>query len=312
MGERIARLKISHGALTNPQSRAKERSRDGVDFEALMLLGLFWNYHLDEADAVRCCRELNEEVASVQAAFPDRYSGMAVLPMQHPKAALRELDHACGTLGLRTIAIATNICGRNLDDPTVLPVLAAAASANLFICVHPPVWDKAADERLPRYHFANSFGAPLKSSIAAMSVVYSGLLDGIRISELCSRRVEVAIHYGVGQLNHRYKQRSDARPMSCPPIDYLSRMYFDCLVHDENSLEFLLSRAGSDKILQGTDFPATGDIPGGAMQWIGNSHRLSPPDKERILWRNALDFLAMSRAGDFVRARGYVMRPRRR
>ena len=30
---------------------------------------------------------------------------------------------------------------------------------------------------LPRYSFANSFGAPLESSIAAMSLVYSGVFD---------------------------------------------------------------------------------------------------------------------------------------
>lgn len=299
MGERIARLKISHGGLTDPAARAAARARDDVDFEALMLLGLFWNYHLDEADAIHCCRELNEEVAAVQAAFPDRYCGMAVLPMQHPKAALNELDYACGALGLRTIAIATNVCGRNLDDPTVLPVLAAAARAGVSICVHPPVWDKAADERLPRYHFANSFGAPLESSIAAMSVVYSGLLDKHPDLRIMFTQGGGWIHFGVGRLNHRYKQRADARPMSCPPTEYLSRMYFDCLVHDEDSLALLLTRAGADKILAGTDFPATGDIPGGAMRWINSSKRLSAPDKERILWRNALAFLDMRRAGSY-------------
>jgi hypothetical protein len=63
------------------------------------------------------------------------------------------------------------------DNPVVLPVLEAAAANGVAICVHPPVWDKAGDNRFPRYHFANSFGAPLESSLAAMSVVYSGLLD---------------------------------------------------------------------------------------------------------------------------------------
>jgi aminocarboxymuconate-semialdehyde decarboxylase len=245
---------------------------------------------------------LNEEVAAVQASFPDRYAGMAVLPMQHLGLALRELDYACGKLGLRTIAIATNVRGLNLDDPAVLPILEAAAANGIGICVHPPVWDKAGDDRFTRYHFANSFGAPLESSLAAMSVIYSGLLDRHPDARIMFTQGGGWIHFGVGRLNHRYVQRADARPMARPPVDYLSRIYFDCLVHDERSLALLIERAGVDKVLAGTDFPATGDIPGGAMKWIGACKFLSDAEKEQILWRNALAFLGVDRAGRYTRA----------
>jgi aminocarboxymuconate-semialdehyde decarboxylase len=309
IGDRVVRLGVSKGTLADPQARAASRKADGVDFEALMLLGSFWNDHLDEADAVRCSRELNEEVAAVQSAFPDRYCGMAVLPMQHQKAALRELDYACGHLGLRTIATATNVRGLNLDEPAVLPVLEAAAAKGLSICVHPPVWDKAGDDRFPRYHFKNSFGAPLESSLAAMSIVYSGLLDRHPDLRIMFTQGGGPIHFGVGRLDHRYRQRADARPMAHPPGDYLKRMYFDCLVHDEDSLALLAKRAGTDRILAGTDFPATGDIPGGAMRWIGKSALFTDDDKEKILWRNALAFLGVEKAGPYARSAGAARAP---
>ena len=41
----------------------------------------------------------------------------------------------------------------------MLPVIEAAAKMGVSICVHPTIWDKAADARLPRYSFANSFGS---------------------------------------------------------------------------------------------------------------------------------------------------------
>jgi aminocarboxymuconate-semialdehyde decarboxylase len=88
--------------------------------------------------------------------------------------------------------------------------------------------------------------------------------------------------------------------MASPPAHYLSRIYFDCLVHDERSLALLIERAGVDKVLAGTDFPATGDIPGGAMRWIRSCKFLSADDKEKILWRNALAFLGVERAGRYV------------
>jgi aminocarboxymuconate-semialdehyde decarboxylase len=91
---------------------------------------------------------------------------MALIPLQHQKAAIDELEYAAGKLNLRTAAIASNVRNLNLDEPAVLPAIEEAAKMGLAICVHPTIWDKAADARLPRYSFWNSFGEPLESSVA--------------------------------------------------------------------------------------------------------------------------------------------------
>lgn len=121
-----------------------------------MLTGTFWNYHLDEASAARFCREVNEELAEVQKAYPERFRGMAVLPMQHQRLALEELDYATGKLGLRSIIVASNVRGLNLDEPAVLPALEAAAAMDVAIAVHPVIWGKAGEERFPRYNSGRS------------------------------------------------------------------------------------------------------------------------------------------------------------
>jgi hypothetical protein len=56
--------------------------------------------------------------------------------------------------------------------------------------------------------------------------------------------------------------------MAHPPLEYLSRLYFDCLVHDYDSLELLIKRSGAGHVFIGTDYPAGGDIVGGAVKWI--------------------------------------------
>jgi aminocarboxymuconate-semialdehyde decarboxylase len=304
IGERVLEFAASSATLDDPAKRSELRKKhEGIDLEALLLTGTFWNYHLDAADAAKFCREVNDEVAEVQRAYPDRYQGVAVLPMQHPKLALEEMQRAAGGLGLRTVFLASHIRGLNLDEPTVLPVLEAAAAAGLGIVVHPTIWDKAADGRLPRYHFWNSFGAPLESSLAAMSIVYSGLLERHPEARLMFTQGGGWIHFGVGRLNLRYLQREDARPMKRPPVDYLARMYFDCLVHDYDSLELLKKRAGSDHIFIGTDYPAGGNIIGGAVPWIEKCDFLSAEDKEKILWRNAAGFLQLDRASPYMQQR---------
>lgn len=303
-GERTLQFAPSSAALDNPAKRARMRKEgEGIDLEMLLLTAVWWNYNLDEAEAARFCREVNVEVAEVQRAYPERFQGVALLPMQHPQVALKELDYATGHLGLRTIFVASNVRGLNLDEPAVLPVLEAAAGLGVSIVVHPTIWDKAADARLPRYHFWNSFGAPLESSIAAMSIVYSGLLDRHPGARFMFTQGGGWIHFGVGRLNLRYLQREDARPMAQPPVDYLARMYFDCLVHDYDSLELMKKRAGADRIFIGTDYPAGGNIVGGAVSWIEKCKFLSEDEKQKILWRNAAGFLQLGPDSAFIKAR---------
>jgi len=306
-GERILKFAASSAALDDPAKRARMRKEvEGLDMQALLLTGTFWNYELNEADAARFCREVNEEVAEVQRAYPNSYRGVAVLPMQHTKIALKELDYAVGRLGLRAVFVASNVRRLNLDEPAVLPVLEAAAAMGVSIIVHPTIWDKAGEDRMPRYHFWNSFGAPLESSLALMSIVYSGLLDRHPDVRIMFTQGGGWIHFGVGRLNLRYLQREDARPMAHPPAEYLKRLYFDCLVHDYDSLELIKKRAGADRIFIGTDFPAGGNIIGGAVPWIQKCAFLSEQEKEQILWRNASEFLQLDPESDFLQQHSEV------
>lgn len=294
LGDRVLSFGVSRSMLTDPLARAqRRREHEGIGMEALILTGIFWNYHLDEDRAASFTREVNQELAEVQNALPDRFRGLALLPMQHPALALKELDHAVHHLGLSTVLIASNVRGMNLDEPSVLPVLEAAAAMGVSIVVHPVYWGKPGEERFPRYHFENSFGAPLESSLAAMSVVYSGLLDRHPDLRIMFTQGGGWIHFGVGRLNLRYAQRPEASPMQKAPADYLAQMYFDCLVHDDDSLELLKKRAGADRIMVGTDHPGSGNILGGAAHWIRNSALFTDEEKRRVLWKNATSFLGL-------------------
>jgi aminocarboxymuconate-semialdehyde decarboxylase len=127
-----------------------------------------------------------------------------------------------------------------------------------------------------------------------MSVVYSGLLDRYPHLRIMFTQGGGWIQYGVGRLDLRYQQYEKARPMKRPPAEYLTRMYFDCLVHDEDALALLVKRAGSEHVFIGTDYPAGGDIPGGAVRWIKECTLLSSEVKENILWKNARRFLRLA------------------
>jgi aminocarboxymuconate-semialdehyde decarboxylase len=130
-----------------------------------------------------------------------------------------------------------------------------------------------------------------------MSLVHSGFLDRHPDVRIMFTQGGGWIHFGVGRLNLRYVQRADSRTMKHPPVEYLKRMYYDCLVHDEDSLELLKKRAGADHIMIGTDYPAGGDILGGAVKWIEESPLFTAEEKELVLWKNARRFLALDKVG---------------
>lgn len=294
MGEHALSFAVSRSLLEDPAARARERQElEGIDMQCPIPTGIFWNYHLGQAQARQFTLEVNEEIAEVQRAHPRSYRGLAMLPMQHPHLARELMEDAAGRLGLRAIVIASNVNGKNLDDPEVLPLLETAAAMGLSIVVHPVYWGKPGEERFPRYHFDNSFGAPLESSLAAMSVVYSGLLDRHPDLRIMFTQGGGWIHFGVGRFNLRYQQRRDGGMMTRPPVDYLSQMYFDCLVHDDDALALLFKRCGRDKLMIGTDHPASGNIIGGAVPWIRQQTLFSDEDKDHILWRNAARFLQL-------------------
>jgi aminocarboxymuconate-semialdehyde decarboxylase len=287
-------VSASKSVLDDPAGRAKTRKeKEGIDLQNLVLTATFFSYYLDEPKSLAFCREVNEEVAEVQKAYPGQYRGVALLPMQHPKAALEALDHAM-KLGLSTIMMASHVRGQNLDEPAVLPIIEECAKRGVAMMVHPVIWEKAGEARFPRYNFWNSFGAPLETSLAAMSLAHSGFFDRHPDVRIFFTQGGGWIHFGVGRLNLRYVQRADSRTMAHPPVDYLRKMYFDCLVHDEDSLELLKKRAGADHIMIGTDYPAGGDILGGAVKWIEASPLFTPEEKELVLRKNAEKFLRLN------------------
>lgn len=287
--------------LDDPQARiARRREQQGIEFEAVMVVGFLWNYHLDAETGARYCREINTELAELERNAPGHYRGLAQLPLQDRDASLRELDHAVTELGLRHFAVTTAVNGRNLDDPQILPVLQAMAEADVTVSVHPAFFDKlGAGDRLSRYYFMGSFAAPVEASIGLMSVIHCGLLDEYPQMRLWFTHGGGVAQHSIGRFAHRWRTiPPEQRTMARAPDEYLrgTNIYYDCIVHDELTLQMVLQRVGADQITIGTDYPFSWDNPGGSAHWIRGATWLSQEDKEKILWRNAVRFLELDTA----------------
>src|SRR5215467_8740128 len=93
-----------------------------VEVQVLSATPQTYYYDQEPSLAATCAALQNDQIAKLVKAHPDRFLGIATLPMQAPERAAEELRRAVRSLGLRGAMIGSNVEGRNLDHPELAPL----------------------------------------------------------------------------------------------------------------------------------------------------------------------------------------------
>ena len=245
--------------------RFRDMAAAKVDMQVLSVCPQTFLYAQPPALAAAFARIQNEQLAKLVKTHPGRFQGIGTVPMQAPQQAADELRHAMTVLGLRGIQIGSNIAGKNLDDPELEPVWAAAAELGAFILLHPI--NVAGMDRLGSYYLNNLIGNPLDTTIAAACLVFSGVLERHPSLKICLAHGGGFVPYQAGRFLHGWHVRAEPKKkLPKPPTDSLQRFYFDTIVHSKEVLEFLVGNAGADRVLLGSDYPFDMGMPDGVLQ----------------------------------------------
>lgn len=295
LGDRIVDFAPPTSDLDDLEGRIRRRAQEGIVGEAVMPVGFLWGDHLAGAEAAAFCAEVNDELATAQAAAPDRFRGVGMLPLHQPDRIPGVLAEA-RRAGLTAFAVSTNVRGRNLDEPDLLDVLDLLVAEDVAILVHPTYLASVASERLPRYYFSNTLGAPLESAIALLSLVQAGFFERHADARILFANGAGCAPYEIGRLRRRYQTRADCRTTPRSPDEYLRSAYYDSLVLDSETLRLLVGRVGADRVVVGTDHPFRSDVPEGAVAWIRAQDWLSDHERDAILRGNAERFLGVRMA----------------
>jgi aminocarboxymuconate-semialdehyde decarboxylase len=290
-GARVAPFEFDEYAGDLTLRRAKRLELENISAELLMVPSFLWGYEMPAADAAPMCRDINREMAQATITTAGKAIGLGVVPLQDPQLTATEAEFAVKELGITAFAIGTSVDKKSFDDPTVQASLSVLFETGLPVLIHGVYFDRIAAERLPNYYFGNSFSVPLETSVALMSLIFSGLPDQFPDLRLATSHGGGWIHYGLGRFEMRLAHGHDRGKMQGMPSEYLKRFYYDCLVHDPDTLAYLISKVGIDQILIGTDFPFGGDIIGGSSNWINNMPFLDQIDKQKIFSQNAKRFM---------------------
>ena len=119
-----------------PEQRLSDMDSLGVDIHVVSPYSGFYNYELDTNLAVATSRESNNEISQLMKSWPDRFAGLATLPMQDVPAAVAELERVIVDLGFKGAVIDDKINDKLLDEPEFMPFWKAAEQLGAFILFH--------------------------------------------------------------------------------------------------------------------------------------------------------------------------------
>jgi aminocarboxymuconate-semialdehyde decarboxylase len=264
--------------------------------------------------AADLARLANDGMAEIVERHPDRFPGfVASLPMNHPAAALREIDRAIDELGATGVQIFSNVNGEPLDAPAYRPVFERMAARRLPIWMHPARPASFADypgESRSSYDIWWAFGWPYETTAAMARLVFDGLFerhpDLVIITHHMGAMVphfEGRVGYGLDQLGTRTDDAHDlaaAHRLTGRPVDHFRRFYGDtALFGAAHAMECGLAFFGADHVLFGTDMPFDPERgPGFIRETIAAMERMraTPEDKAKIYEGNARRLLRLRQA----------------
>jgi aminocarboxymuconate-semialdehyde decarboxylase len=291
-GPLIALGQVAIGPITphyhNLEVRLKTMDARSITVHALSLMPpmVYW---ADGALGLRLARVVNDAMTEANRAHPDRFVFLATLPMQDPEAALKEVDRAVTELGCRGIYLGTNVRGKELTDPSFVPVFERIHALKMPIFLHPV--NVIGAQRLTSYYLHNLLGNPFDTAVAAANIIFSGLLDQFPKLEICLPHAGGAFPYLIGRLNHGWKVRQECKTLKKPPVSYLRRFTYDTISHAPESLDYLIKLVGADRVMMGSDYCF--DMGYDRPIKVISALKLNRADKEKILSGNAARLLRL-------------------
>src|SRR5688572_17472968 len=254
----------SIGRMTPPMLdwnlRIKDMDEAKVDVALISLTApnVYWG---TRPQSVAAARSINDDFAAAQRQYDGRIRWFASLPLQHEADALEELRRAKanGAIGVCTL---TNILGTPLTAAQYRAIWRECAAMRLPVFVHPttPYTDGMG---LADFGLGNTIGFTSDTSLCFARLILEGVLDELPNLELIACHGGGAFPYLAARFDIMWERTVSARKNAAPPSTYLKRLWYDSIVYDQPTLDFLVERVGADRVLYGSDYPfSIGDMKG--------------------------------------------------
>jgi aminocarboxymuconate-semialdehyde decarboxylase len=291
----IYRLKAKH--ITNAfderfvvvSQRVEAMDKRRIDVHALSLTTpmVYW---ASPPLALTLSQAFNDAAAAAHRQFPGRLVGFAMVPMQAPELAVKELERAAKLPGMKGLYLATNVNGEELDDKKFWDVYAKCEELGWTIFLHPV--DTIGQDRTKKYYLKNLCGNPYDTGVAVAHLIFGGVMDRFPKLGFNLPHAGGTFPWLIGRWDHGASVRPELKHMKQPPSSYLRRFTYDTIGHDDRINGALMKLVGADRVTLGSDycFDMGLDDPLATLNRIPG---LSEKDKSLIAGENARELLKL-------------------
>lgn len=261
--------------------RLREMDEQGIDLAVISVNvpGCDW---FPPADGEIIARDVNDELADMVRAHPDRLAALATLPMQSPEAAAEELERT-HSMGFKGAMVYSNAAGRHLDEPDLRVVFDTAGRLGVPIYLHPTFPLSA--QTVAAYALIPTLGFLFDTTTATMRLVLGGLYERHPDFKLVLSHAGSLIPYIAGRIDYEAERHANGYgALSGPPSEHLRLLYTDAVCDSGAALTMVTDFLAPDRVMFGTDYPFWD--PARTFDTVGDAG-LAGAAGERVRWRNA-------------------------
>jgi aminocarboxymuconate-semialdehyde decarboxylase len=235
--------------LSDMAARLAWMNQQGIDAQVVGGWVDMFGYELPAAEGEAWSRLINDALMAAAKTEP-RFIPLATVPLQGGARAASVLKDAvaAGFPGAMIGTLPRGV-GSVLDDKDLDPFWAAADAAGAVVHIHPSF--DAGDARVEAFGLANGVGRITDALVAVGRLISSG-----HVGRYANARIVVPMGLaGLPFVLGRLRQNHKITPDIGDPVEAVSRLYTDTIVHDERVLQFVARMIGTERLMMGSDKP---------------------------------------------------------
>lgn len=254
-------IRFPNGNRINPDRRMTEipnrleaMTKGNIGVASVEVHTACVGYELDGNRGETWSKLYNEAIMSLVKRYPDRFVGIATVPLQDPPRAASVLEHAIRDLKMSGVTIASNVVGKYFDSKDFDPFWQKAEELDVLMIMHPE-W-VLGSEKIGAYGLRTVCGNPADTTLSVGYMIYSGVFDRFPNLKLCLLHGGGFFPYHLGRFDNGFSSGGPSRiPAKQAPSKYLKNLYFDNLLYRVETIEYLKRMVGAEHIMVGTDYP---------------------------------------------------------
>ncbi len=287
---------FSRELLDLGERRIEAMERNGIEFALLSLNAPAVQAIADTEEAVAVARKANDRIAEAASRHPQRYAGLAALPMQSPEAAARELTRCVRELGFRG-AMVNGFTRRGgpdtaiyYDIPEYREFWAAVSELDVPFYLHPRTQIPARAQNYEGHAWMMSapWGFAVETSIHALRLCGSGLFEDFPNLRIVVGHLGENIPFALWRLDARMRFSPRGwRGKRLPGENF--RRHFHVTTSgffNDPAFRCTVETMGTDRVYFSADYPF--ERMEDAAAWYDSTPTLADSDRLKIGRTNAI------------------------